>query len=188
MKVKSESEVAQSCPTLFVPMDRSLLGSSIHGIFQARVLEWVAIAFSVGLTGWMLICISLGTSFALNIWSVIFVEGREWVNREGRWAQGDGQGGWSKVALQYSAPVRWFCWVTAMWRSAREKQEVKFKDQLGGFRRCSAKRGWDCAKLGWKRDMLIFFQKFFNARMICLVKESACVFEGRWGAWTACIS
>ena len=46
MKVKSESEVAQSCPTLHDPMDWSLPGSSIHGIFQARVLEWVAIAFS----------------------------------------------------------------------------------------------------------------------------------------------
>ena len=47
MKVKSESEDAQSCPTLSDPMDCSLPGSSIHGIFQARVLEWVAIAFSV---------------------------------------------------------------------------------------------------------------------------------------------
>jgi len=47
MKVKSESEVAQSCPTLSDPMDYSLPGSSIHGIFQARVLEWGAIAFSV---------------------------------------------------------------------------------------------------------------------------------------------
>ena len=46
MKVKSESEVAQSCPILHYPMDCSLPGSSIHGIFQARVLEWVAIAFS----------------------------------------------------------------------------------------------------------------------------------------------
>ena len=46
MKVKSESEVAQLCPTLSDPMDRSLPGSSIHGIFQARVLEWGAIAFS----------------------------------------------------------------------------------------------------------------------------------------------
>ena len=47
MKVKSESEVAQSCLTLSDPMDCSLPGSSIHGIFQARVLEWGAIAFSV---------------------------------------------------------------------------------------------------------------------------------------------
>ena len=46
MKVNSESEVAQSCPTLRDPMDCSLPGSSIHEIFQARVLEWVAIAFS----------------------------------------------------------------------------------------------------------------------------------------------
>ena len=46
MKVKSESEVVQSCPTLSNPMDCSLPGSSIHGIFQARVLEWGAIAFS----------------------------------------------------------------------------------------------------------------------------------------------
>ena len=43
---QSESEVAQSCPTLCDPMDCSLPGSSIHGIFQARVLEWVAISFS----------------------------------------------------------------------------------------------------------------------------------------------
>ena len=47
MKVKSEKEVAQSCLTLGDPMDYSLPGSSIHGIFQARVLEWGAIAFSV---------------------------------------------------------------------------------------------------------------------------------------------
>ena len=45
-KVKSESEVAQSCPTLGDPMDCRPPGSSIHGIFQARVLEWGAIAFS----------------------------------------------------------------------------------------------------------------------------------------------
>ena len=46
MKVKSESEVAQSCPTLSDPMDFSLPGSSFHGIFQARVLQWGVIAFS----------------------------------------------------------------------------------------------------------------------------------------------
>ena len=47
MKVKSEREVAQSWLTLSDPMDCSLSGSSIHGIFQARVLEWGAIAFSM---------------------------------------------------------------------------------------------------------------------------------------------
>ena len=46
MKVKSETEAAQSCPTFSDPMDCSLPGSSIHGIFQARVLEWGAITFS----------------------------------------------------------------------------------------------------------------------------------------------
>ena len=46
MNVKSESEVAQSCLTFRDPTDCSLQGSSVHGIFQARVLEWVAIAFS----------------------------------------------------------------------------------------------------------------------------------------------
>ena len=50
MKVKSESEVAQSCPTFRDPMDCSPPGSSTHGIFQARVLEWGAIPFS-GLFG-----------------------------------------------------------------------------------------------------------------------------------------
>ena len=43
---EGESEVSQSCPTLCNPMDCSLLGSSIHGTFQARILEWVAISFS----------------------------------------------------------------------------------------------------------------------------------------------
>ena len=45
--MKSESEVAQLCSTLSDSMDRSLPGSSVHGIFQTRVLEWVAVAFSI---------------------------------------------------------------------------------------------------------------------------------------------
>ena len=53
MKAKSEREVAQSCPTLSDPMDCSLPGSSVHGIFQPRVLEWGAIAFSI----YMYICL-----------------------------------------------------------------------------------------------------------------------------------
>ena len=47
MKVKTESEVTQSCLTLSNPMDCSFPGSSVHGIFQARVLEWGGIAFSI---------------------------------------------------------------------------------------------------------------------------------------------
>ena len=55
MKVKSEREVTQSCPTLSDPMDCSLPGSSVHGIFQARVLEWGAIAFSnCPITSWQI--------------------------------------------------------------------------------------------------------------------------------------
>ena len=50
MKVKSESEVTQSCPTLSDPMDFSLPGSSVHSIFQTRVPEWPAIAFSKMIT------------------------------------------------------------------------------------------------------------------------------------------
>ena len=56
MKVKSKSEVAQPCPTLPDPMDCSLPGSSVHGIFQERVLEWDAIAFSSQLTNMLFSC------------------------------------------------------------------------------------------------------------------------------------
>ena len=60
MKVKSKSEVAQSCPTLHDPMDCSVPGSSVHGIFQARVLEWGAIAFSeIYLTGEQIVILKL---------------------------------------------------------------------------------------------------------------------------------
>ena len=57
MKVKYKSEVTQSCPTLSDPMDCSLPGSSVHGIFQARVLEWGAIAFSICVYIYMCVCV-----------------------------------------------------------------------------------------------------------------------------------
>ena len=69
MKVKSESEVAQSCPTLSDPMDYSLPGSSVRGIFQARVLDWGAIAFSHLKGGFILLC-----SFTLNIYVFFFFQ------------------------------------------------------------------------------------------------------------------
>ena len=59
MKVKSESEVAQSGPTLSDPMDWSLPGSSIHGIFQARVLEWGAIAFILSPVFFLFVCLKI---------------------------------------------------------------------------------------------------------------------------------
>ena len=65
MKVKNESEVAQSCPTPRDPMDCSLPGSSIHGIFQARVLEWGAIAFSEI----SLVCLFLSLFFFVVVYS-----------------------------------------------------------------------------------------------------------------------
>ena len=70
MKVKSESEVAQSCPTLRDPMDCSLPGSSIHGIFQAKVLEWGAIAFSVIQTN---LFSMIDDIVSLLLWSFWFV-------------------------------------------------------------------------------------------------------------------
>ena len=59
MKVKSEREVAQLCPTLSNPMDCNLPGSSVHGIFQSRVLEWGAIAFSGNRTREAVNCINV---------------------------------------------------------------------------------------------------------------------------------
>ena len=73
MKVKSEREVAQSCPTLSDPTDCSLPGSSVHGIFQARVLEWVAIAFSVCiLTTFLISSASVGSKPFLSFIVPIF--------------------------------------------------------------------------------------------------------------------
>ena len=69
MKGKRESEVAQSCPTLSDRMDCSLPGSSVHGIFQARVLEWGAIAFSdvsVLIYGKSLCILSTGQKLSLT--------------------------------------------------------------------------------------------------------------------------
>ena len=73
MKVKSESEVAQLCPTLSDPMDCSLIGSSVHGIFQARVLEWGAIAFSIIRLSRGLFCVLF---WVLNPKSYLYLLGR----------------------------------------------------------------------------------------------------------------
>ena len=68
VKVKSESEVAQSCPTLSDHMDCSLPGSSIHGIFQARVLEWGAIAFSVSIYRIWIFCFLVWACVLSCVW------------------------------------------------------------------------------------------------------------------------
>ena len=83
MKVKSESEVAQSCQTLWDPMDCSPWGSSIHGIFQARVLEWVAIAFSENISiEWQIVFMCfLIYSISVNIYcSCLFFESLQWTS------------------------------------------------------------------------------------------------------------
>ena len=76
---ESESEVAQSCPTLWDPMDCSLPGSSLHGILQARVFEWVAISFSRGSSrprDW--ICVSHIPGRRFNLWATR--EAPDWWN------------------------------------------------------------------------------------------------------------
>ena len=83
MKGKSESEVAQSCPTLRDPMVCSLPGSSVHGIFQARVLEWGAIAFSTDLAYiWLKPIITISTWNSTQCYVPAWMGelfGREWI-------------------------------------------------------------------------------------------------------------
>ena len=81
IKVKSESEVAQLCLTLSDPMDCSLPGSSIHGIFQARVLEWGAIAFSKSHFSHVQLCATLWAIVRQAPLSMRFFQARilEWV-------------------------------------------------------------------------------------------------------------
>ena len=74
MKVKSESEVSQSCPTLSDTMDCSLPGSSIHGTFQARVLEWGAIAFCISFHWISVNTLIVGISFCFIIFSIFFTK------------------------------------------------------------------------------------------------------------------
>ena len=123
MKVKSESEIAQSCPNLCDPMDCSLPGSSIHEIFQARVLEWGAIAFSEFLNS---------TSF--KCWERLKVEGERmtedemvgwhhWLNgHESVWilGVGDRQGGLACCGS----------WVAKSWTRLSDWTELKWRDIL----------------------------------------------------------
>ena len=77
MKVKSESEVAQSCPTLRDPVDCSLPGSSVHGIFQARVLEWVTSPFSITKATWQK---NLTSFRGINAWAIFHSTDTHWVS------------------------------------------------------------------------------------------------------------
>ena len=84
MKVESEREVAQSCPTLSDPMDCSLPGSSVHGIFQARVLEWGAIAFSNLYDSYLKVkvtqsCLTLCNPMDYTVYRILQARALEWV-------------------------------------------------------------------------------------------------------------
>ena len=85
MKVKSESEVAQSCPTLNDPMDCSLPGSSVHGIFQARVLEWAAVAFSdesMGLAQKFIWCFSIPSYQKPKLYGQPYIDHKLFFNKD----------------------------------------------------------------------------------------------------------
>ena len=71
MKVKSESEVTQSCPTLSDPMDYSLPGSSVQGIFQVRVLEWGTIAFSIARDIYVCVCVCVYVCVCVCVYPII---------------------------------------------------------------------------------------------------------------------
>ena len=77
LKVKSQSEVAQLCPTLHSPMDCGLPGSSVHGIFQARILEWGTIAFCY-LT-YFVKTIKISSAFSLSIVNLKYTSDRCWI-------------------------------------------------------------------------------------------------------------
>ena len=128
MKVKSESEVAQSCPTLSNPMDCNFPGSSIHGIFQTRVLEWGAIAFSeqgyTGLIKWVwrssfffyyLEEFEKGWCSLLNVWRIDLWIIASWTHLLGE------KNSYFKFLLFFSSSkFSLKHWDTSHWRSAEQ--------------------------------------------------------------------
>ena len=92
---ESESEVAQSCLTLTDPMDHSLPGSSIHGIFQARVLEWGAIAFS----NWE----PTSNQFCVSYWGKMVKKIHIWLHRSYNPPVTNGSGDWELVKSNFSS-------------------------------------------------------------------------------------
>ena len=128
MKVKRESEVAQSCLTLSDPMDCRLPGSSVHGIFQARVLEWGAIAFSDILFGWVQKQSSLYFCTSSGIFTAIIIpqksSGGEWgqlsplpfkrrKQLHPRRIKGFAQGCW--VSPGQNQPKNWVSWLSELY-------------------------------------------------------------------------
>ena len=126
VKVKSESEVAQSCPTLSDLMDCSLPGSSVHGIFQARILEWGAIAFSVLMTRTLEMMgfpdSSVGKESACNTGDSGSIPGSE--SSPGEGIGYPLQHSWISLVAQLlkNPPAMWETWVQSLgWEDPLEK-------------------------------------------------------------------
>ena len=118
MKVKRESEVSQSCLTLHDPMDCSLPGSSVHGIFQARVLEWIAIAFLLliklqMLSRYLFLEIALHSKQDVYIWESPSWQAKTWSHETG-WNEGIGmernRGLRTKINSTPKKKIRWIWW------------------------------------------------------------------------------
>ena len=111
MKVKSESEVAQSCPTLGDPMDCSLPGSSAHGILQARVLEWGATAFSsyraTFTLSWFVVLISILKIWNLNNFYVPILKIKTSIHLLSQLCLRD-QSLWKKVKVAQLCLILWY--------------------------------------------------------------------------------
>ena len=127
LEVKSESEVAQSCLTLSDPMDCGPPGSSVHGIFQARVVEWGAIVL-VYIGGISILCLSLSLSSLLNHdWKNSFhLSGKDEYSKIGLLFLRDIYAlSWSKFWYYYwEKPVEWLLHIQQMWKySHRHKKE-----------------------------------------------------------------
>ena len=123
MKLKNESEVAQSCWTLRHPMDCSLPGSSIHGIFQARVLEWSAIAFSkhpkiqslvAFKVTWNIVFFSHSIAFLLIFFlgSVIVLSNK----KESKWSKAEMEGGERDKVCDWLRRTRYTQLDTLRWK------------------------------------------------------------------------
>ena len=142
MKMKSESEVAQSCPTLHDPMDCSLPGSSVHGTSQARVLEWVAIAFSNGCESWTIKKTECWRIDAFELWCWRRLLRVPWTARRSN----------QSILMEISLGVHWkdWCWSWNSHTLATWGQELTHWKRLWCWERLRAggegdNRGWD----GW---------------------------------------
>ena len=142
-KVKSESEVAQSCPTLRNPMDCSPPGSSVHGIFQARVLEWGAIAFY--------------SAIKRNAFESVELKPRAYYTE---WNKSEKENQISYITAYICNLEKWYWWTYLQGRNRYADIE----------NRCSrGRRGWQ--KLKWQWNIYITNIHFYHNIMDTLEKK-----------------